>query len=317
MNYDIFNGDADGICALHQLRLAVPCESTLITGVKRDIALVERVPAQGDDTVVVLDISFDKNRDAVERFLKQGTKVDYYDHHYAGEIPKNKNLNCYINTAAETCTSLIVNEILGGQYVNWAITAAFGDNLHAQAVALAKKEGLTALQTNQLEELGTLINYNGYGSVVDDLFFPPEQLYKIIQTYIDPFEFINHETAFQVLRKGFATDLAKAVKIKPQLKTEKHGVFKLPNEPWARRISGVYGNMLTQKYPQRAHAVLSEIDNKNYVVSVRASLNNRTGADELCRQFVSGGGRKAAAGINKLPFTAYDEFVVKFKKQFL
>jgi len=33
--YDVFNGDADGICALHQLRLAEPREATLVTGVKR------------------------------------------------------------------------------------------------------------------------------------------------------------------------------------------------------------------------------------------------------------------------------------------
>ncbi|GHD53921.1 hypothetical protein SAMN05216429_101155 [Marinobacter persicus] len=30
--YDVFNGDADGICALIQLRLAEPAETTLITG---------------------------------------------------------------------------------------------------------------------------------------------------------------------------------------------------------------------------------------------------------------------------------------------
>ena len=37
--YDVFNGDADGICALIQLRLAEPADTTLITGVKRDTAL--------------------------------------------------------------------------------------------------------------------------------------------------------------------------------------------------------------------------------------------------------------------------------------
>ncbi|MDQ6977782.1 MAG: acetyltransferase, partial [Ghiorsea sp.] len=37
---DVFNGDADGLCALHQLRLAVPVNSTLMTGVKRDINLL-------------------------------------------------------------------------------------------------------------------------------------------------------------------------------------------------------------------------------------------------------------------------------------
>ena len=35
--FDVFNGDADGICALIQLRLAEPRDTTLITGVKRDI----------------------------------------------------------------------------------------------------------------------------------------------------------------------------------------------------------------------------------------------------------------------------------------
>lgn len=38
--YDVFNGDADGICALVQLRLASPADSVLITGVKRDIELM-------------------------------------------------------------------------------------------------------------------------------------------------------------------------------------------------------------------------------------------------------------------------------------
>ena len=39
---DVFNGDADGLCALHQLRLAEPlADAQLVTGVKRDIALLD------------------------------------------------------------------------------------------------------------------------------------------------------------------------------------------------------------------------------------------------------------------------------------
>jgi hypothetical protein len=38
-------------------------------------------------------------------------------------------------------------------------------------------------------------------------------------------------------------------------------------------------------------------------------LNNRTGADELARQFPTGGGRKAAAGINALPENQLNEFL--------
>src|SRR5258708_22745285 len=44
-HFDVFNGDADGICSLHQLRLAEPVEATLVTRLKRDIALLHAVPA--------------------------------------------------------------------------------------------------------------------------------------------------------------------------------------------------------------------------------------------------------------------------------
>ena len=60
MDYDVFNGDADGICALIQLRRADPKpDATLITGVKRDIELLQRVPSGEGSRVTALDISFD------------------------------------------------------------------------------------------------------------------------------------------------------------------------------------------------------------------------------------------------------------------
>ena len=79
---------------------------------------------------------------------------------------------------------------------------------------------------------------------------------------------------------------------------------------WARRISGVFGNALANQSPDKAHAVLTLNENQqNFTVSVRAPLNNRTGADEVCCQFVTGGGRKAAAGINALPIDQIGEFI--------
>jgi len=79
--YDVFNGDADGLCALLQLRLASPCDSTLVTGVKRDIRLLEQVDAQPDDEIVVLDVSLDANRQALLRALHNGARVSWFDHH--------------------------------------------------------------------------------------------------------------------------------------------------------------------------------------------------------------------------------------------
>jgi len=313
---DVFNGDADGICALHQLRLADPADSTLITGVKRDIALVKQVNASTDDQVTILDISLDKNRDALLSVLSTGATVRYADHHFPGEIPSHPNLTCHIDTAAETCTGLIVNQLLDGQFLPWAVTAAFGDNLLTTATDAAAPLGLSEEKLEQLKILGTLLNYNGYGSTLDDLYFPPADLYKKVHPHTSPFTFINDDDAFKVLKEGFASDHAKAKAISAERSSNTMAIFIFPNDAFARRISGVYANELAQENPDRAHALLSELDDGSFLVSVRAPLSNRTGADELCRQFETGGGRKAAAGINKLPAAELERFASAMNTQF-
>lgn len=314
--YDVFNGDADGICALHQMRLAKPLESTLVTGVKRDISLLKKVNAEQDDEILVLDISLDKNRDELLTFLDKGVNIQYFDHHFAGDIPENLLLQANINTDPNTCTSLLVNEYLKSQHLPWAITAAFGDNLHQSALTAAKPLNLSESQLQQLELLGTCINYNGYGSSLDDLIFSPEDLYKKIKPYVNPFEFIASDDNYQTLVNGYQEDIGKAEGCKPSYETNSHSLSVLPNEKWARRVSGVYANALATSNPDRAHAMLTEQSDGCFLVSVRAPLNNKTGADELCRQFKSGGGRKAAAGINKLPAADYDLFQEKFTQAF-
>jgi hypothetical protein len=47
---------------------------------------------------------------------------------------------------------------------------------------------------------------------------------------------------------------------------------------------------------------------------VRAPLRKKTGADELCRRFPTGGGRAAAAGINDLPKNSLQDFVEQFNQ---
>ena len=91
-SYDVFNGDADGICALQQLRLQTPRESVLVTGLKREIDLLRRVNARKGDDISVLDVSLDKNRDSLIEVLAAGATVFYADHHYPGEIPAHENL---------------------------------------------------------------------------------------------------------------------------------------------------------------------------------------------------------------------------------
>lgn len=62
MNYDIFNGDADGIIALLQLRLDQPKDAVLVTGVKRDIKLISKIDVQQGDDLTVLDISMERTK---------------------------------------------------------------------------------------------------------------------------------------------------------------------------------------------------------------------------------------------------------------
>ena len=315
-HFDVFNGDADGLCALHQLRLEHPIDSTLITGVKRDIDLVNRVEAVEGDTVTVMDVSFDKNRDAVTPLLNNNIAVTYFDHHFAGDIPDSPHLETHIDTASETCTGLIVNAYLNGAVLPWAVTAAFGDNLFASARAAAAPLNLNEDQLTQLEMLGTLLNYNGYGSSLSDLYFAPDDLYRKIKPYRDPFAFIAEDDAYATLEQGYADDMARAAATKASATTDSTALFVYPFESFARRVSGVYSNQLARDNPDRAHALLSTLEDGAYLVSVRAPLSNREGADDLCRQFPTGGGRKAAAGINHLPADQLDAFTEAFQTQF-
>jgi len=314
-HYDVFNGDADGICALHQLRLAEPLNSVLITGVKRDIDLVKQVPEDAT-SATVLDVSMDKNRSALLPLLDAGVTVSYYDHHFAGDIPDNKNLQSFIDTDTNICTGLIVNRELDNAHLAWAVTAAFGDNLFDAARDAAAPLNLSKLQLDQLQTLGTLLSYNGYGSSLEDLFFPPAELYKRVKPYTDPLAFINEDDAYDKLNTGFNTDMQQALSTDPISADDHTAVFVFPEAAFARRVSGVFANDLAQQNPSRAHAMLSTLPGDGFLVSVRAPLNNKTGADELCRQFETGGGRKAAAGINFLPATDLDRFTDAFKAQF-
>jgi len=310
---DVFNGDADGICALTQLRNAERVESTLITGVKRDIELLEKVTAAAGDKVTVLDVSMDKNRKGVERLLAAGAEVFYVDHHFAGEIPASPKMQAIINEAPDVCTSILVNGHLKGQFCAWAVVGAFGDNLKNSALALAKNISVSDAELTLMENLGIFINYNGYGEDIADLHFAPAELFKLVSPYANPLDFIrDSRTQFEKLENGYNNDMQSAASIKPERATHSTAVFILPNQAWARRVSGVYSNDLTNQFPERAHAVLTEKSNGNYLVSVRAPLRRKTGADELCRRFPTGGGRAAAAGINDLPQAMLGDFIEQF-----
>lgn len=301
MQYDIFNGDADGIISLIQLRLAEPKAAQLVTGVKRDIALVKQVQATANDELLILDISLEKNLAPVNAALANGAVITYIDHHRAGELPVSTHFTAHIDTAAETCTALIVDKLLNGKHRDWAIAAAYGDNMVAVADALADERGVSLDDKRFLRELGTLVNYNGYGATIDDLHFSPAKLFQMLVQYASPFVLRDDpDSPFYLLQRAFEMDMANVAAQSPYYDDETLLLYLLPNKVWAKRVSGVLGNELANQHPKRAIAVVTYNADGSLMVSLRAPLNNRQGAGDICSQFASGGGRAAAAGINAL-----------------
>ncbi len=313
---DVFNGDADGLCALQQLRLAEPRDARIVTGVKRDIRLLGRVDARVGDEITVLDVSLDANREGLDRALRAGARVRWFDHHHAGDIPADDALEAHIDTAPDVCTSALVDRHLEGRHRPWAVLAAFGDNLPALGRRLAAACGLDGDRTVRLAAAGELLNYNAYGESVADLHADPAELARAMRPFEDPFGFIETSALYARIAAGHAADIGHARGLRAQRQTAHAIVLVLPDEPWARRMSGSLANDWARAHPDRALAVLSHNARGNFTVSVRAPVARPEGADALCRQFASGGGRKAAAGINDLPEADYERFCARFEAHF-
>ena len=307
--FDVFNGDADGICALHQLRLAEPLQADLVTGVKRDIALLERVAAAAGDRVTVLDVSLDRNRDALLRLLDLGVKVRYFDHHAAGELPSHTGLEAHIDQAGGVCTSMLVDRYLEGRFRVWAVVAAFGDQLPESALRLAGSLSLDAAQLQALRSLGESLNYNAYGETEADLMMPPAELYRVVRRFADPFRLIAEEELIGRLGAQRAADMERALSVTPYRSARDYDAFVLPDEPWSRRVSGSFANYLASGDPARAHAVLTPNSRGGYAVSVRSRGAGSVSAADICRRFAGGGGRREAGGIDHLEASRVDDFL--------
>ncbi|WP_411991699.1 DHH family phosphoesterase [Agarivorans sp. DSG3-1] len=307
---DIFNGDADGIISLIQLRLNEPKDSILVTGVKRDNQLMNDFEFKAADQVTVLDISMEKNQAGLKQALDLGAQVEYFDHHRAGDIPQHDNLFAQIDTSADMCTALLVDAKLKGKYRHWAIAAAYGDNLIAKANELAEAEGLNKEQRNQLKELGVLVNYNGYGSSIEDLHFAPAELFNQLRSYHSPFDVITDPNSpFRELKKAYEQDMSLAKSVSPHYQSSSLKVVILPNSSWARRVSGVLGNELANSDPSRAHLILTKRNSDTSVVSLRSPISKKYGAGDICAKYDTGGGRESSAGINNFPLASLNSLV--------
>jgi hypothetical protein len=312
----VFNGDADGLCALQQLLLVEGgAADELITGPKRRTALLREARANPGDQVTVLDVSLAANRADVDRLLAAGCRVRYFDHHDPGELPQDPGFEAHIDGSPAVCTSVIVDRHLQGAQRIWAVVGAFGDNLDETADALADCLEIEERRA-ELRKLGIALNYNSYGESERDLFFTPHELHARMIRYPSPFRFMLEDLSFERIWSGYCADLAQASALAPVAATPRAAVFVLPDAAWARRVNGVFANRCARDTPGRAHAVLSPNASKGMTVSVRAPLDGPTGASDFCRTYPGGGGRAGAAGINNLPKSEVERFASRFLDEF-
>ncbi len=308
---DVFNGDADGICALLQLRADRPAEHhQLISGVKRDVRLLRHIHPRRGEHVTVLDISLHENYDDLIRILHAGSHVLYIDHHRAGVIPSHENLSTILSTDFETCTSILTSNFLQHRQAAWAIVGAYGDNLTSQAQSLAQQAGIDDKHRAIAQQLSVILNYNSCGDTLEELTITPQKLYCTLATYSSPRAFAAGEKKlWDTLEQACLSDLAAIAGITAHYTSPTAAIYIFPDA--YRKASSIYANQLSTRYPQRAHALLSRRHKGDWQVSIRTAAG-KSGADQLCQQFPSGGGRATAGGINSLPDQQLDTFIKKF-----
>ena len=273
MRWFAYNGDADGICSMVQWGLVHGVDGNRVTGVKRDIELLDRInPSKGDE-VIVMDISMARNHSMAQKFAQNGANITWFDHHLAGE--NIESISAHIDTSDNVCTARIVEQHLGVES-SWAQVALNGDGLSKHS------------SIPEYRELGELLNYNGYGADLTDLHFHPDDLMMLCLESKTPEQFML-STAFVKLKEGFDSDMSNADSI-----VEKDGFFLLPNEAWARRVVGVMAHRINEK--GTGPHVIAIDKGSTFQVSIRG----KNGIGELCAMF-GGGGRATAGGIDNLP----------------
>lgn len=305
--FDVCNGDADGLCAVLQWRQVHPAPAQLLSGPKRDIELLHTVPAVAGDEVLVCDLSMQRNLAALLRLLGDGVQVRYVDHHQVDAVPRHPGLQALIDTDARVCTSLLMDRWLQGRCRAWALVGAYGDNLTAVADALAVDAGLDAAQRAQLRRLGEGINYNAYGEAGDQ-HIAPQALYARLARHADPLALLRDDAIGDELDALRRADLQRAQAQPLQSAGDGARWVRLPDAAWARRVIGSFANVLATRSPRCAHAVLLAQREGGDAVSLRAPLARPGGADALCRRF-GGGGRAAAAGIDRLSASELPRFL--------
>ena len=204
----------------------------MVTGNKRDTELLRRVDAGPGDEVTVLDLSMDRNREALMRLLDRGARVRWFDHHHGGKVPAHLGLIATIDESQLVWTSILVDRHLAGRFRPWAIVAAFGDNLPGPARALAATLHLGDAAVATLRELGTDLNDGACGETEADVLPPPLETYRRVSRHRDPLA-LRDEPFMARLAQSRLADLANLAGIAPRQTGPFADAWRPPTSPGA------------------------------------------------------------------------------------
>lgn len=313
MEYDFFNGDADGMISLHQYRTFIPRHTIKHTGLKRDIDLLRYAANIKDTTLYAFDLSLKTNEQHVWRALGNNNTLVWFDHHTPGDLNNHAHVSAHIDTNPNTCTSWIVDKYLDGLYRPWTIAGAYGDNLHELAQEINPEFSDTHMQV--LQTLGETLNYSGYGDTEADLVSHPLETFTDMSKYKSPFEYVNRSKLYRKIKSQFDKDQQSLSESHVVLEHKCGYVYLLPEGACSARFSGIYSNKLVNDNPDKAFVILT-IKRDGFKASIRSPLNNPHGADALAERFETGGGRAKAAGINFLSTDDLDKLKSEFVSVF-
>lgn len=314
----VFNGDADGLCSQHILFLELGPPRLRVTGLKREIELIRRLPPVPGASVHAMDISLKRNLEALRALLDLGNvHVTWYDHHEPGAAPSHPALVLHVNQAAEACTAAIVNAVRGHRHPLWASMAAFGDGLPATGSALASAGGASSHEAQALRRAGILLNYNAYGEQPGDQLFPAADLAARMEPYREALDFCMAGEVFGPLAEQFASDEEAFGSLDPLVDAPRAKAFVVPDAAFARRYAATWANERANRNPEEALAVLHALPDGAYRISLRSPRSSGIvpAASDLASEF-GGGGRRLAAGIDALPAADLERFARRFADYF-
>lgn len=316
----LFNGDADGLIGQHLLYLHGLRPSLRITGMKRDIKLMQRLPVSFAGDVYAIDISLKSNAEAALAYLQRpGGKLTWFDHHESGDLSATNRFEAHrfethIHESRGQCTGLIVNGYLGHRFDLWAAAAAFGDNVTASADAVLSRHSLSPGDREDLARLGEWLNYNAYGEIQDAL-YAPSWLAETMQAFTDPLAFFRESGLFAALGEQLRDDEAKAQALKPWREVQGAKVYRVPDAAWARRLGATLVNRWVRENPESGFAIFQQRSEGGYLVSLRSPQQGprmQWDAARFAADFPTGGGRVQAAGINALPENLFEACAERF-----